>query len=153
MKNKDKYAKDIIEAAVRVEYISVDKQTGEILSCIEADCGKCLFFRADPHTHTCRGMFSSWADAEYKEPKRFTEREKGFIKLFPEIKYLARDDEGKLFAYRQKPFKDEEEGWWTCDDDTDILFEISFNFGDFLKFKSIQWEDEEQTSREEILGS
>lgn len=151
MKNKEKFAKEIVEVAIKNDLVSVDKQTGKFLSCLEADCEKCLFYQPSPLT--CKEMFSSWANAEYKEPRIFTGREKAFVKLFPEIKYLARDDEGKLFAYRQKPFKDEEEGWWTCDDDTDILFEISSSFGDFLKFKSIDWEDEEPTSRKEILGS
>ena len=37
MKNKEKYAKEIIEATIKGEYISVDKQSGKILSCIDAD--------------------------------------------------------------------------------------------------------------------
>ena len=157
MKNKEKFANEIVEVAIKNDMVSVDKQTGEILSCFGADCEKCLFFQPCSRPFTCRGMFSSWANAEYKEskykePKIFTEREKAFIKLFPEIQYIAKDENDKIFGYLQKPIKDEEEGWWTCDDDTDILFEISSSFGDLLKFESIQWEDEEPTSREEILG-
>lgn len=148
MKNKEKYANEIIEATVRGEHISVDKQSGKILSCIEADCEKCLFFRADPATLTCRGMFSSWANAEYKEPKIFTEREKAFITLFPEIQYIARDKNNKIFGYCRKPFKDEEEGWWVYQGGG----VIEIRFGTLLRFESIQWEDEEPTSREEILG-
>lgn len=149
MKNKEKYANEIVEVAIKNDMVSVDKQSGKILSCIEADCEKCLFFRADPATLTCRGMFSSWANAEYKESKRFTEREKAFIRLFPEIKYIARDKWGKLFAYKDKPEKYEDrEEWFNCDD-PDSFYEIHF-WG--LEFNSIKWEDEEPTSREEILG-
>lgn len=149
MKNKEKYANEIVEVAIKNDMVSVDKQTGEILSCFGADCEKCLFFQPCSRPFTCRGMFSSWANAEYKEPKIFTEREKAFIKLFPEIQYIAKDEYDKIFGYLQKPIKDEEEGGWFCVDGPDIVFGI--NLGDLLKFESIQWEDEEPTSREEIL--
>lgn len=150
MKNKEKYANEIIEATVRGEHISVNKQSGKISPCFEADCEKCLFYCANPAIATCRGMFSCWANAEYKEPKRFTEREKAFIKLFPEIQYIARDEDNKIFGYYRKPFKDEEEGWWVYKGGgPDSVIEI--RFWTLLRFESIQWEDEEPTSREEIL--
>ena len=154
MKNKEKYANEIVEVAIKNDMVSVDKQTGKILSCFGADCEKCLFFQPCSRPFTCRGMFSSWANAEYKESKykeskRFTEREKAFIRLFPEIKYIARDKWGKLFAYKDKPEKYEDrEEWFNCDD-PDSFYEIHF-WG--LEFNSIKWEDEEPTSRKEILG-
>lgn len=153
MKNKEKYAKEFVEWALDNCEFGISKENGKIVPCLRTLCEKCIFKheRGKRPWILCSTKRKQWANAEYKEPKVFTDREKSFVKLFPEIKYLARDEEGKLFAYRQKPFKDEEEGWWTCDDDTDILFEISSSFGDFLKFKSIDWDDEEPTSREEIL--
>lgn len=144
MKNKEKFTKEIVDIAIKECHFALNED-GKIVSCGDIRCSDCLFNVKGG----CISATIEWANAEYKEPKQFTDREKAFVKLFPDIKYLARDDEGKLFAYRQKPFKDEEEGWWTCDDDTDILFEISLR--DLLKFNSIDWEDEEPTSREEIL--
>lgn len=68
MKNKEKYANEIVEVAIKNDMVSVDKQTGKILSCFGADCEKCLFFQPGSRPFTCRGMFSSWANAEYEEP-------------------------------------------------------------------------------------
>lgn len=152
MKNKEKFANEIIELAIQGLRFGVDKSSNRVAPCNSIQCNSircvdCLFHGVS----SCSQKTFEWANAEYKEQKQFTEREKEFIKLFPEIKYLARDDGGKLFAFKDKPFKDEEEEWWTCKNDSDILFEISF--GELLKFNSIQWDDEEPTSREEILGS
>lgn len=146
MKNKEKYANEIIEATVRGEHISVDKQSGKISPCFEADCEKCLFFRADPATLTCRGMFSSWANAEYKEPKIFTDREKAFVKLFPLIKYIARNRDGDLYMFASKPEKGNST-WEVVDGCTGWIQDFMC-----LNFNSITWDDEEPTSREEILG-
>lgn len=67
MKNKEKFAKEIVEVAIKNDMVSVDKQTGKISHCFDADCEKCLFFRGEPRTLTCKGMFSSWANAECEE--------------------------------------------------------------------------------------
>lgn len=150
MKNKEKYANEIVEVAIKNDMVSVDKQTGEILSCFGADCEKCLFFQPCSRPFTCRGMFSSWANAEYKEPRQFTEREIKFVELFPEIKYLARDKNGVLFAYTDKPQKDEDTwDYFCCNNPAATLKRITL-WG--LEFNTIQWDDEEPTSREEILG-
>lgn len=145
MKNKEKHVKEIIELAVKDAPFGFHKDLNKIMPCYGIECQKCLFHGP----RVCSIARREWANAEYKEPKLFTDREIEFIKLFPEIKYLAKNYDGKLFAYRQKPFKDEERGWWTCDND-DILFKNLF--GDLLKFSAIKWKDEEPTSREEILG-
>lgn len=152
MKNKEKYANEIIELAIQGLRFGVDKQSNRVAPCNSIRCNSircvdCLFHGVS----SCSQKTFEWANAEYKEPKKFTDREIEFIKLFPEIKYLARNRYGDLLGYTDKPFKDEEQGWWACKDDSDILFDISFSFGDLLKFNSIQWDDEEPTSREEIL--
>ena len=162
MKNKEKYAKEIVEVAIKNGFVSVDKQSGKILFCLEAECEKCLFFCRNTNPFICRGMFSSWANSEYKEPtsceeilewgnteceesKRFTEREKAFLKLFPVFQYIAKDKNGAVFAYVSKPKKGDT-GWFSTD--WHRLFFPSYLQ---LEFNAIQWEDEEPTSREEIL--
>lgn len=145
MTNREKFAKEIIELAIQGKKFAVSKNTNKIKECETTYCGNCLF----GDYQYCPDGRRKWANAEYKEPKRFTEREKAFIKLFPEIQYIARDKWGKLFAYRQKPSKGEVGNCWDCDYDPDIVFEI--NFEDIFKFESIQCDDEEPTSREEIL--
>lgn len=145
MKNKEKYAKEIAESAIKSDhYFAYNKTLKTIVPCCETKCNDCLFHTGEK---LCVMNRLDWANAEYKEPKIFTEREKAFFTLFPEIQYIARDKNNKIFGYCRKPFKDEEEGWWVYKGGG----VIEIRFGDFLKFESIQWEDEEPTSREEIL--
>ena len=143
MKNKEKYAKEIVEVAIGGHHIAFDKTINKVVPCNSIRCADCLFHSEK----SCQVTGEVWANAEYEEPKQFTDREIEFVKLFSEIKYLARDYDGRLFAYRQKPFKDEEQGLWTCYDAD--MYEV--RLGDSLKLESIRWDDEEPTSREEIL--
>lgn len=147
MKNKEKYAKEIVEVAIKGNHIAFDKINNKVAPCNSIMCADCLFHSEE----SCQRTTEAWANAEYKEPKIFTEREKAFINLFPEIQYIARDKNNKIFGYYRKPFKDEEEGWWVYKGGgPDSVIEI--RFWTLLRFESIQWEDEEPTSREEILG-
>lgn len=145
MKNKEKYAKEIIEAAISAERICVNKHTGEIADCYSVGCRDCLFNRSQSN-RACVGALREWANAECKEPKRFTDREKAFVKLFPLIRYIARDKNGDLYMFASKPVK--------CGSKWEIEGGYAWWLQDFmcLNFNAIQWEDEEPTSREEILG-
>lgn len=146
MKNKEKYAKEIVDIVIDECHFALNED-GKIVSCGDIKCSNCLF----NVKQGCNVERMAWANAEYEEPKIFTDREKAFITLFPEIKYIARDKNNKIFGYHRKPFKDEEEGWWVYKGGgPDTVIEI--RFWTPLKFESIQWEDEEPTSREEILG-
>lgn len=145
MKNKEKYAKEIAEQTIQGHHFAFDKQSKRVVACSYIRCDDCLFHGVS----SCAQKILEWGNTECEESKRFTEREKAFITLFPEIKYIARDKWGKLFAYKDKPEKYEDrEEWFNCDD-PDSFYEIHF-WG--LEFNSIKWEDEEPTSREEILG-
>ena len=43
MKNKEKYAKEIVELACDGNRIAIVRQTGEFRSCYEMPCRECLF--------------------------------------------------------------------------------------------------------------
>lgn len=151
MKNKERYANEIIEAAVKGEHISVDKQSGKILSCIEADCEKCLFFRADPATLTCRGMFSSWVNSEYKEKREFSETDKALVKGLDKLNWFARDRDGAVYGYVDKPFKDV--CLWDVKPGADGNYALDrVSSYTSATFEPLSWEDEEPTHRDEILG-
>lgn len=153
MKNKEKYAKEFVEWALDNCEFGISKENGKIVPCLRTLCEKCIFKheRGKRPWILCSTKRKQWANAEYKEPRQFTVREKAFINLFPEIQYIARDKNNKIFGYYRKPFKDEEEGWWVYKGGgPDSVIEI--RFWTLLRFESIQWEDEEPTSREEILG-
>lgn len=147
MKNKEKYAKEILNIALEHDAVAVTRKDGIVMGCSQMEyCEDCLFLNSP--VRTCKEEFKKWADSEYG--KRFTDREIEFIKLFPEIKYLARDESGKLAAFSTKPIKYTNDAWWVCESGDDFLIEISSK--NLLKFSDIKWKDKEPTSREEILG-
>lgn len=144
MTNKEKYAKEILSVALEHDVVAVTCKERIVMGCSQMeDCRGCLFYGSA--TSSCKQLFRKWANAEYKEPKIFTDREIKFVKLFPLIKYIARNEDGNLFMFASKPVKGDSKwrsedgyGWWIQD------FMC-------LNFNSIQWDDEEPTSREEIL--
>lgn len=144
MKNKEKFAKDIVESAIKGDhYFAYDKTLKRVVPCRETSCNNCLFYDGKK---SCKINRLNWANAEYEEPKIFTEREKLFVKLFPSIQYIARDKNGTLYVYMSKPEKSSL-AWLS---DNEFLWEIESYMN--LDFDSIQWEDEEPTHRDEILG-
>lgn len=63
MKNKEKYAREIIEVACSGYCFGMDKSTNKILPCICITCRDCVFgCNVD-----CRGTKRKWAESEYIE--------------------------------------------------------------------------------------
>lgn len=141
MKNKEKYAKEIVDVVIGECHFALNED-GKIVSCGDIKCSDCLFNVKG----WCISERMAWANAEYEEPKIFTDREKAFVKLFPLIKYIARNMDGDLYMFASKPEKGN--STWKAVDG------YAWWIQDFmcLNFNSITWNDEEPTSREEILG-
>lgn len=62
------------------------------------------------------------------------------------VKWLARDKDGELWAYSDKPFKINDA--WDGDDYLDMTVEIEETDE---TFSHIKWEDEEPTEIEQVL--
>lgn len=60
MKNKEKYAEDIIALAIYGFKIACYKKTKELVACETLDCEKCLF-KSDGN---CTAMRRSWFESE-----------------------------------------------------------------------------------------
>lgn len=140
MKNKEKFEKEIVELCINSDFISVNKKL-KVIPCDSNNCNNCIFIHGNG---SCSDKRKQWAEAEYVEPKVFTEEEKEFIRSCDKIKWLARDKEGNLYGYSDKPLKKED--FWDCEN---FFFDISLITK--LSFSLIKWEDEEPTIREEIL--
>ena len=66
MKNKEKYANEIIEIAITGHSaFAVNKITGEMVRCSLIRCSDCLFNKTG---QSCDDLCKGWAEAEYKEP-------------------------------------------------------------------------------------
>lgn len=140
MKNKEKFAKEIVEIAVNCDEIAVDKN-GNLTTCKKISCEDCAFKHLEI---TCYEQTKQWAESEYVEPKIFTEEEKAILRALPKVNWVARDSNGEVYIYTDKPDKYGRN--WV---ETGESFCVSMFCN--AKFKSVLWEDPEPTSREEIL--
>lgn len=62
MKNKEKYANDILEIACRDSRLAFDKTTNKVVPCNSLCCPNCLF------GHNCDEEIKEWFESEYVEP-------------------------------------------------------------------------------------
>ena len=75
MKNKEKFAKEIIEIECTGQSIAVD-EVGDIVACNSEQCERCIFSGMD-----CGKEIQEWAEKEYEEPR-----------IQPEVKNCKVDD-------------------------------------------------------------
>lgn len=137
MKNKEKYAKDIIEG-----YFALNKDV-KIVSCGDIKCSDCLF----NVKVGCNSATIAWANAEYKESKQFSEADKLYVRAMDKLNWFVRDKDGSVWGFVNKPFK--KRGYWYADSTKFVLFK---SFASSATFEPLSWEDEEPTHRSEILG-
>lgn len=136
MKNKEKYVKEIVDIVCEDVSFGVDKRTGSLVSCRELHCAKCLF--NEMNRHACYDSRKEWADSEYVELPVISKSDRTFLDYIrDEDKYIARDENGKLFTYTSKLCKMESFSNW-----------IDTNLGGlYLKcnvdFPMIKWGDDE----------
>lgn len=105
MKNKEKYAKEIIEIACDCCTLAVNKNTGKPEKCSALDCDKCLLTRADGSCNAYKKA-REWAESEYIEKLVISKKDRAFLEyLGGKIRYMARDMSGRLYIYIGKPYK------------------------------------------------
>lgn len=102
MKNKEKYAKEIIAVACRGG--AVDERTGELKCCSEISCKHCLF--RERIKGSCEEEMKAWLESEYIEKSVISKRDMAFLEYInANINYIARDLDGSLYVYISKPHK------------------------------------------------
>lgn len=148
MTNLEKYKNEILEILKTTNKPAVTKDN-KIVSCFGTPCDKCILYLK---YKGCNEGWEKWANAEYVEPKVFTDAEKAIIKSCKNIKYVARDVYGDLYFYTSKPKFYTNVGFWSCDNDFLSLRGVMAQVLTDEPFNAIKIEDEEPTSREEILG-
>lgn len=101
MKNKEKYAKEIMEIACSGDSISIIKKSGRIVPCNSAICSLCLFRGYD-----CKEKIREWAESEYIEKPVISKRDRAFLEYLDAIiHYVTRDLNDDLYIYISKPHK------------------------------------------------
>lgn len=143
MTNFEKYKDEILEVLKTTNKLAITKDN-KIAPCFGTPCDECKLSVPKP----CRIVWKEWANSEYIEPKVFTEKEKAFFRVCEKLKYAARDSNGNLYFYTDKPIYSAI-GMGGCWTGWKAIFAPTLTNE---PFNAIKIEDEEPTSREEILG-
>lgn len=110
MKNREKYAEELLDIACTGKNIAIDKRTMQIRGCAGFLCRHCLF---DDHDD-CDAKLAEWAESEYIEPAKISKKDRAFLDYIRDVyNFVVRDKEGKLFIYSSKPYKNVD-GVWTA---------------------------------------
>ncbi|WP_297931091.1 hypothetical protein [uncultured Coprobacter sp.] len=147
MKNKEKFAKEILDIVCKCGEVAMDKDTMRLQACDETKCENCYFSeqRYPLNTGSCARNFSHWANSEYKEKKEFSEADKAYVRAMDKLNWFVRDKNGDVVAFVSKPVKSQ--NCWGS-----LRYMISIRHGSSATFEPLSWEDEEPTHRNEILG-
>ena len=135
MKNKEKYAKEIIE-------IAVNKSTGKPESCRFLNCNECLF--SGHANQSCNDVTREWAESEYIEKPVISKRDRAFLEyLGKDLKYIARDKSEALFVYESVIGKGKY-GWVY---DSGVLKNLC---GIAVDFPMVKWSDDKPWRIEDL---
>ena len=142
MKNKEKYAKEIVEIACKGHGFLVDKNTNEVVDCCVTPCTTCLFSEMGD----CCEARIWWAESEYIEKPVISKRDREFLEyIADEFIYIARNEDERLFLFANKAIKRDELGMFACDGLTRTLYAFNINF------PMVKWEDDEPWLIEDLM--
>lgn len=134
MKNKEKYAKKIVDIVCEYGCFGVDKHTGRPVSCYDLCCGKCLL--NEMNSRNCCDSRHEWSESEYVEPPVISKRDRTFLDYIDsDLKYIVRDKSGILYVYDYIPHK--VKNMWISDSGT-----INPMMRFCVRFPMIKWGDE-----------
>ena len=112
MKNKEKYAKEIVEIVCEGCALAVSKETGKPVKCVNIKCSECTLGGRG----MCSTMIKEWAESKYIEKPVISKKDRAFFDcLVEDFKYIARDKNNSLYAYDKEPHKVKETASWAGD--------------------------------------
>ena len=89
MKNKEKYAKEILEIACNGDCIAFNKTTNKVVTCNRLSCSDCFFDEIG-----CRKAVKKWSESEYIDPPV------DWSKVPVDTPILVRDEDEEKFKKR-----------------------------------------------------
>ena len=151
MKNREKFAKEILDIAWEGGGMAVTKEN-KIVCCSDIpSCVLCLLncYGKRGRSNSCRDKLYEWAESEYVEKKpTITSRENNFLDaILPSCKYIARDINNDLYIYYNKPRRNSMNDSWITDN-TNYFYVSRDMYGNMFDF--IKWEDEKPWSIEDL---
>lgn len=142
MKNREKFAKEILDIACSGRSIAVTKEN-KIVYCSDISCESCMFDSCGKYivrSQVCLDRLREWSESEYVEKPTITLREEKFLSLLiSKWKYLVRGKDKTLYVFDLLPIK--ETDGWRIENGADCCYISKKLFGDMFDF--IKWEDEE----------
>lgn len=107
MKNKEKFAKEILEVACEGHQIAFDKRSMKVCACNSLGCINCAFFNT---SQSCTDLIKEWCESEYEEEPNID-----WSKVPVDTKVLVRDS--NAFSWERRYFAKYEDGkvyTWAC---------------------------------------
>lgn len=147
MKNREKFAKEILDIACSGRNIAVTKDN-KVVYCSDIPCESCMFNSCGKHierAQVCLDQLHEWAESEYVEKKpTITSREKNFLDALLLLSncYIARDKDNSLYVYYGKPIRGNKL-WisdYACHDLPKDMYGSMF---DFIKWEEEPWSVED----------
>lgn len=137
MKNREKFAKEILDIACKGSKIAVKHNSNIPCVCSNIECEECSFNFYDD----CEEWIENWAESEYVEKHTITSKEKAFLDtLVPDCKYIARDGNNRLYIYGKKPIREDKSESWVSDNSNYYCAtrDIFGNMFDFIKWGDVE---------------
>lgn len=142
MKNREKFAKEILDIVCNGGNIGVDKTTNKPIDCDYLGCNNCAI------GGDCITRIKEWSESEYIEKPTITSKEMAFLNLLlPRWKYIVRDKNTSLYVFTTIPRK-ATDCWSVKDISNDYCHVFKDLLGEMFNF--IKWEDEEPWSIEDL---
>lgn len=139
MKNKEKYAKEIVEIACEGNEFAVSKETGKPVRCVDMRCSLCAINLNEDKYKTCTDYRKEWAESEYIKRQVISKKDRAFLEyLKEEYKYIARDKNNVLCVYNKEPYKAEECTMWRVEQLRCYILNNHFN----IDLPMIKWSDD-----------
>ena len=139
MKNKEKFIDKLADFACTRDNIAMNFK-GELVGCYGLLCENCKFCMETD----CKAASREWLEKEYIEPPLSISRKD--VRLFEYMKdsykYIARNHNGDLYLYTNKPKK----GYSVWISDLEDASIKSFD----VEFPMIKWEDKEPWKIEDL---
>ena len=141
MKNKEKFADEIIDLLCTSKDPIAVNFKGEIVRCHDIFCKNCKFHKEGD----CITAARKWLEEEYGEPPVISHKDALFLQFIKDnYKYIARGYSGNLFLlYTYKPAKGI--GSWSLNSSY-----VSIDPFDVC-FPMVKWEDEEPWAIKDLM--
>lgn len=134
MKNKEKYAKEIMEIACSGNALAVSKVTGKPIECKNISCKECVRYKNS--TECSRERLTEWTESEYIKPV-ISKKDRAFLEyLGKELKYIVRSESDNLMAFQNSAEK-REDGWVIGSGALKSLQKLN------IDFQMVKWSDDE----------